>query len=167
MTIEISSHCCPHDLQPFVAECRSRLIVADPLPFSYPATLVGTSTTATWSASVARIKELNEHILGSLRNKANLYAIYTRRDSRQPWVPVYVGHSKSKEMRSRITAHMIKKDDGTGAQLEQVMAAVRSGRSLAVSFLLIKPDSLRLVVEDCILNDPESEFLWNTNGRPR
>lgn len=70
-------------------------------------------------------------------------------------------------MRSRITAHMIKKDDGTGAQLEEVMAAVRSGRSLAVSFLLVEPDSLRLVVEDCILNDPEREFPWNTNGRHR
>ncbi len=167
MTIEIPSHCCPYDLKPFVEECRSRLIFADPLPFRYPPTLVGEFTTATWSASVPRIKELNEHILGSLRNNANLYAIYTRRDPRQPWAHVYVGHSKSKEMRTRITAHMIKKDAGTGAQLEQVMAAVRSGYSLAVSFLLVKPDSLRLVVEDCILNDPESEFPWNINGRNR
>ncbi len=167
MPIKIPTHNCPHDLLPFVKECRALLIVTKPSPFHYPATLVGTSPDlATWSANVPQIKELNERILGSLRRKANLYTIYKRRYSNQPWTPVYVGHSKSEEMRNRITAHMIKKGNGTGAQLEQVMSAVGGGNLLAVSFLLVQPESLRLVVEECILDDgSEGEFPWNKYGR--
>jgi hypothetical protein len=167
MPITIPTHNYPHDLLPFVTECRSLLIVTNPSPFNYPDTLVGTSPDlATWNENVPRIKELNEPILGSLRQKANLYTIYKRCHLSQPWTPVYVGHSKSKEMRGRITAHMIKKDDGTGAQLDQVMSAVGGGNLLAVSFLLVQPESLRLVVEECILGgSSEGEFPWNKYGR--
>lgn len=70
-------------------------------------------------------------------------------------------------MRSRLTAHLIKKDKRTGAMVAKAAEAVRNGAEIAVSFIKIEPEELRLVAENKILaNDKaENEFQWNKNGR--
>lgn len=159
---------CPLDFSDFVKTCRSALIVKSPTPFKYPAEVSGSNaTTDRWEKEADRIKELNSDLLGSLRHCANLYAIYKKNKGSDEWDPVYVGHSQSKGMRSRLTAHLVKKDKRTGAMVEKAAEAIRNGAEIAVSFILVAPEELRLVAENKILaNDiAENEFQWNTNGR--
>lgn len=168
--LTIPSIPCPFDLTDFVESCRDALIIANPTQFHYPAELSGVhASTELWTKDAGLIKKLNEELLTGLRNRANLYAIYIRNNGDTDWDPVYVGHSASTEMRARLTAHLITKSAETGAVVEKVAKAVRNGAEIAVSFLLVTPEALRLVAEDEILrkNEATNELQWNKNGRKR
>lgn len=111
-----------------------------------------------------QIKQQNNNLLSNLRNRANLYAIYRRTSENGKWEPVYVGERKSEGMRERITQHLIDKDEGTGSKLKEVKETVRRGGRIGVSFLLVKPESLRLCVEEYIIDNTKS-LIWNVHGR--
>lgn len=161
---------CTLDFSDFVKDCRDALIVTNPIPFLYPPELSGRSASIEgWAKENKRIKKLNSNPLESLIHNANLYAIYKKENGSTEWDPVYVGHSQSKGMRSRLTAHIIKKDKRTGAMVEKAVEAVRNGAEIAVSFTLVEPEELRLLAENRILHKDKSEndltLEWNRNGR--
>jgi len=108
---------------------------------------------------------LNKDILDSLRNSGNVYSLYTRsKKNNAAWIPVYVGQRKSASLRERITQHLITKDERTGSMLEAVKTAVADGNKIAISYIKVKPESLRLYVEETIIAKRKKTLPWNTHG---
>jgi hypothetical protein len=154
------------DLKEFAASCMTKLIVEEPYEFIYPIELHNNEDEKVWKRYIPIIKELNKNLLSKLRNNANLYAIYVRNSKDSNWQPVYVGERKSDGMRERITQHLINKNVGTGSKLAEVMEAVSNGRLIGVSFIKVDPESLRLYVEEYIINNSSIDTLkWNKQGK--
>lgn len=147
----------PEGLDQFANECASTLIVDSPIPFLYPVNCNFTS----WP--INEIKKLNDEILKSLRGAGNVYALYTRLPN-ENWSVVYVGQRKSAGLRERITQHLVNKNVRTGSMLEKVKTAISDGREMAISFIHVQPESLRLYVEETIISKNKAQLLWNTHG---
>lgn len=147
----------PEGLDQFANECASALIVDSPIPFLYPENCNLTN----WP--IDEIKELNDSILKNLRGAGNVYALYTRRPN-ENWSVVYVGQRKSAGLRERITQHLVNKDVRTGSMLEAVKTAISDGREMAISFIQVEPESLRLYVEETIISKNKAHLPWNTHG---
>ncbi|WP_045858844.1 GIY-YIG nuclease family protein [Teredinibacter purpureus] len=147
----------PEGLDEFADECASALIVDSPTKFFYPDDCNFTN----WP--IDEIKQLNDETLKSLRGAGNVYAIYTRRVG-ESWSAVYVGQRKSTGLRERITQHLINKDVRTGSMLEAVKTAISDGREMAISFIQVQPESLRLYVEETIISKNKAQLPWNTHG---
>lgn len=152
--MELKGH---EGLDEFAERCAEALIVDSPIQFNYPD---GSSLT-NWP--VAEIKQLNDLVLKELRGAGNVYALYTRR-AEGAWSVVYVGQRKSEGLRERITQHLINKDTRTGSMLEAVKTAVSDGREMAVSYIHVSPESLRLYVEETIIAKRKDQLSWNTHG---
>jgi len=100
------------ELNEYIETCQTELFSGDPIVFKYPKELLGKSIAdAIWNELADEIKNLNSTILNSLRNNANIYAIYVFES--EEWSVRYVGQRKSKDIRERITQHLIKKDKNT------------------------------------------------------
>lgn len=154
----------PPDLQEFIENCESHLLTGEPTQFQYPSELLGKSIAdAIWEEKVSEIKELNKSLLSGLRNKANVYAIFTKAGS-GGWVVRYVGERKAVDMRQRITNHLITKSDGTGAKLDFVREAVSKGESIGLRFLFVGRDTLRTCIEEEIISRNKSKLIWNKHG---
>lgn len=154
------------DLKDFALSCKTELIVDEPYEFIYPIELQNDTDEKVWEECIPIIKELNIDLLSKLRNNANLYAIYVRRSNNGKWMPMYVGERKSDGMRERITQHLINKNTATGSKLAEVKEVIRSGCSIGVSFIKVEPESLRLYVEENIINNSSADILiWNKQGK--
>lgn len=147
----------PEGLDEFAEKCASALFVGSPIQFPYPD---GCNLT-NWP--IAKIKTLNDETLKGLRGAGNVYALYTRRPN-EAWSVVYVGQRKSEGLRERITQHLVNKDSRTGSMLEAVKTAVSDGREMAISFIHVQPESLRLYVEETIISKRKKQLPWNTHG---
>lgn len=149
----------PAGLSEFAEEC-ARVLFSDPLhQFRYPENC----SLQHWP--IVEIKAANHVLLKSLRHRANVYAIWVRDPARkEPWRPVYVGERKSDGLRDRITQHLIAKDHRTGSMLEAIKTAVSSGKEIALSFLKVQPESLRLYIEETIISRNKENLPWNTHG---
>ncbi len=149
----------PDGLEKFADECAEALIIKNPTEFKYP----DNSSLNHWP--VDEIKVLNKAILDGLRNSGNVYALYTKsKKKNSTWVPVYVGQRKSASLRDRITQHLITKNACTGSMLEAVKTAVADGNKVAISHIKVKPESLRLFVEETIIAKRKKTLPWNTHG---
>ena len=144
----------PEGLDEFADECASELLVDSPTQFHYPENCNFTN----WP--IDEIKELNDETLKSLRGAGNVYALYSRRPD-ESWSVVYVGQRKSAGLRERITQHMVNKDVRTGSMLEAVKTAISDGREMAISFIQVEPESLRLYVEETIISKNKAKLKWN------
>ncbi|WP_071395069.1 hypothetical protein [Bacillus tuaregi] len=154
------------DLKEFALSCKMELIVEEPYDFVYPIELLNYTDEKVWEECIPIIKEFNIDILSKLRNNANLYTIYIRRSKNDKWMPMYVGERKSDGMRERITQHLINKNAATGSKLAEVKEVIRSGGSIGVSFIKVEPESLRLYVEENIINNSSADILiWNKQGK--
>lgn len=149
----------PPELPTFAEECATGLFTKVHYHFKYPPG----STLENWP--VDKIKSLNEDFLGTLRNRANVYAIFIGEAGDIPnWKKMYVGERKSIGLRERITQHLICKNHQTGSALSKVKEAVASGRVIGVSLVKVDPDALRLYVEETIIRKHKAELPWNTHG---
>lgn len=149
----------PEGLDKFAWECSKALIIPNPTEFRYPD---GCSLNY-WP--VNEIKAVNKAILGSLRSKGNVYALYTKdKNKNAPWVPMYVGQRKSASLRERLTQHLIRKDKRTGSMLEAVKTTVANRNRIAISYIKVEPESLRLYVEETIIAKWKGRLRWNTHG---
>ena len=147
----------PKGLEEFADECASALIVDSPVQFNYP----DSCNLSNWP--ITEIKKLNDETLKGLRGAGNVYALYTRRPN-EAWSVVYVGQRKSEGLRDRITQHLVNKDSRTGSMLETVKMAVNDGREMAISYIHVSPESLRLYVEETIISKRKEQLPWNTHG---
>ena len=149
----------PDGLEKFANECLEALITENPTEFKYP----NNCSLNHWP--VDKIKARNKVILDGLRNSGNVYALYTKsKNKNAKWVPVYVGQRKSVSLRERITQHLITKDGRTGSMLEAIKTAVADGNKIAISYIKVKPESLRLYVEETIIAKRKKTLPWNTHG---
>lgn len=147
----------PEGLDEFAEKCATALIVDSPAQFNYP----NGANLTNWP--VAEIKKMNDVLLKGLRGAGNVYALYIRRPG-DAWAVVYVGQRKSEGLRERITQHLINKDSRTGSMLEAVKTAVSDGREMAISYIHVSPESLRLYVEETIIAKRQEQLSWNTHG---
>lgn len=151
----------PIELDDFVRRCADELFNREPYTFIFPEDCF----LGKWP--VDEIRNKNKNFLATLREKANIYAIFVRdRGSKSLWQRMYVGERKSSFMRDRMREHLIKKNDQTGSVLNKIKMAISSNKEVGLSFINVKPDSLRLFVEEEIIKTSrtETELSWNTHG---
>lgn len=149
----------PNGLNEFAESCAEALLRSNPEQFNYPS---ATSLTQ-WPSG--EIIKMNEQLLRRLNKRGNVYALFTRPGgSTGNWKPVYVGQRKSQSLRERIVQHLVKKNECTGSMLEAVKTAVSDGREVAISYVLVEPESLRLFVEETIIASNKAQLPWNTHG---
>ena len=116
-------------------------------------------SSATWDAEA--IKQRNLSTFDDLAVKANLYAIFIARNGSSSFRRVYIGQTKSKYARTRLTNHLIKKHHETGAKLDRVRTHNQSGGKLKIAWISIAPMYLRHSVEEKLLEIHENELCWN------
>jgi hypothetical protein len=75
-----------------------------------------------------------------------------------------VGERKSNGLRQRLTEHLIKKNAKTGSKLPEIQQSVSDGKRIAVSFIKVAPEALRLYVEETIIAKHKDALPWNTHG---
>lgn len=154
----------PEGIEEYIEECEKCLLEGDPTEFLYPSDFVGKSIADNiWEEMVEVLKKNNKTLLSTLRNKANIYAIYTK-PINGDWVVKYVGERKAASMRERITSHLIKKDDRTGSKLEYVREAVSKGEKIGLRFIYLPRDTLRTFVEEEIISRNKASLSWNNHG---
>ena len=111
-----------------------------------------------------KLKNDNECLLKEITGNANVYAIFACDKGETKYSLRYLGQSKSKSSRTRLTNHLIKKNEKTGAKLSKVIDHVQAGGSIKVSWISITPESLRHYVEEQLIEKhPECE--WNKHGK--
>ena len=146
-------------LRGFLRRCEGALLDhVQGTQIKYPADCVGVRK---WRDS--DLIEKNECFLDDADKNANVYAIYTARKT-GAYSLRYIGQTKSKGARTRLSNHLFKKHEETGAKLREIMAHVRAGGRVRVSWISIEPESLRhYVEEELIKKHPEAD--WNKQSR--
>lgn len=107
----------------------------------------------------------NSKVLAELlRDSANIYAIWGRRDARSGWKLFYIGQRKADNIRQRLVEHLFYKHDRTGSKLEAVRDLVGEGFQVGISVVHVLPDEVRSAIEELLIraNRPE----WNKHGNP-
>jgi hypothetical protein len=149
----------PEGLENFAMQCATALISTAKHQFFYP----NSCSMDYWPTR--EIKSLNNELLGGLRHRANVYAIFIRSKSiGSEWQIRYVGQRKARELRSRLTQHLIEKNDRTGSKLELVKSAVCQRCEIGISYITVHPESLRLFVEESIIAKHKESLPWNNQG---
>ena len=103
---------------------------------------------------------VSEHI-DKANLKPNIYGILIRNSTKNSeWNLKYIGQRKSKEIKSRLKQHLIKHNEKTGAQLNNIENEMKNGSEIGVILFAIKPDELRQYYEQKLLNK-FGGILWN------
>jgi hypothetical protein len=110
------------------------------------------------------LKNKNEETLKKISGEANVYAIFTALKDADEYSLRYIGQTKSKLARTRLTNHLISKHEKTGAKLSKVIDHIQSGGSIKISWISINPESLRHYVEERLIEE-HSECDWNKQGK--
>jgi hypothetical protein len=77
---------------------------------------------------------------------------------------MYVGMSKSSELRSRLTAHLISKNRRTGSVLQKVKKRVDGGWEVSISAIRVEPEELRTYIESKLIGRNRESLEWNTHS---
>jgi hypothetical protein len=102
----------------------------------------------------------NQNILHAVSGAANIYAIFTAPKDSETFSLRYIGKTTKKLARQRIRNHLIKKNENTGAKLQNIAANIRSGGQVKISWLGVEPESLRNYVEEELIRRHQ-EADWN------
>jgi len=151
------------DLREYIKQCEKSLLTGQPEVFRYPESLIGKDISdKIWVENINDIKELNRDFLNSLKGNANIYAIYIGKN--EEWFLKYVGQRKAKNMRERITQHLITKSKKTGSKLEYIRESVSKGYSIGLRLIKTDKDSLRVFIEEEIISRNRLKLAWNVHG---
>ena len=156
--LNIPSYKAPAGLEALAQKYEKALLTVEPILFKFP------EDYSSKKRLVKETKELNAPILLSLKDNANVYAIFIRRQGDVEWQIKYVGQRKREWIRERIVQHLITKDRRTGAKLEKVRESVSLNKEIGLTFIKVEPDSLRRYVEETIIKNNKSKLEWNTHG---
>jgi len=111
-----------------------------------------------------KILEINKGLFEKIKNTANVYAIFTASNPHNNFSLRYIGQSKAKLAKARLTNHLIKKHKNTGAKLGEIIKHVKTGGIVKVSWINIHPESLRHYIEEELIGKhPEAD--WNFHGK--
>lgn len=147
------------DFVKFAKDCELALFNGEKYVFQFPKNCSSNN----WLEN--EIKKENGTFLNQLNKTANVYAIFVRDiDCEQEWMCKYVGQRKSEKLRERITQHFISKGKNTGSKLNEIKKAMDEKQEIAVSFIKIHPESLRLFVEGMIIEENITKLEWNKNS---
>ncbi|MBK6567658.1 hypothetical protein [Candidatus Aalborgicola defluviihabitans] len=100
----------------------------------------------------------------------NIYALWQRNTSNEKWELMYVGQRSFKSGWGRVRQHLFSTPSGTQSKLQEVRAAIESGAQVGVTAILVQPDSIRLTVEEELINRnslSETHLLWNKKARAK
>lgn len=104
------------------------------------------------------LKNNNKNVLP--KNNANIYAIYLNQKL------VYIGQTKSSLSTTRLTNHLFYKHEKTGSKLKNVKESIKNGNSISISYISVKPESLRHYIEDELIKKYTLlDTLWNIQGK--
>jgi len=146
------------ELEEFLQECNTVLMSDERKKIvAYP-----NDSLDFWDSE--KMKKANENLLSEISNTANVYAIFVSTDENN-YALKYIGQTNSKGARSRLTNHLFKKHEKTGAKLGKVMAEVNSGHSIKISWISISPESLRHYVEEELIKIYRDKLEWNKRGK--
>jgi len=106
----------------------------------------------------------NKEVLDAISQAANLYAIFTAEMGSKDFELEYIGKTKRAHARSRIRSHLIKRNEGTGAKLDNVVQHIAWGGRVAISWVEVQPEALRNYLEEELINR-HAEAEWNKQGR--
>lgn len=148
----------PTDLKDFLSECEKEILKDENRKVvNYPDEAV-----VPWDSET--IKVVNEQLLKKISGSANVYAIFVANKDSSEYSLVYIGQTKSRGARSRLTNHLIKKHKKTGAKLNNVIDHVQAGGHIKISWVSIDPVSLRHYVEEELIKKHKQNLAWNKHG---
>jgi len=107
-----------------------------------------------------KLKALNSKVLKEFAEEANVYAIFSKKPNEEFRLR-YIGQTKSSGAGARLTNHLFKKNDNTGAKLKKVKEHVKSGGSIAVSWIPLESESLRHYIEEELIVEHCDKLDWN------
>ncbi|SJZ93784.1 GIY-YIG catalytic domain-containing protein [Trichlorobacter thiogenes] len=111
-----------------------------------------------WDADA--LDTANKELLGAVSGCANVYAIFTAPSNSSHFSLRYIGKTTRKLARQRIRNHLIKKNERTGAKLQDVTEHVLLGGQVKISWIEIQPESLRNYIEEELIHR-HKDADWN------
>lgn len=105
-----------------------------------------------------------------VQSPINVYALWKRGGADGEWELMYIGQRSHRSGWSRVAQHLFSTPQGTQSKLEEVRAAIESGAQMGVTAILVDPDSMRLSVEEELINrnsSSDGHLLWNRKGRTK
>lgn len=103
-------------------------------------------------------------------SQINVYALWKRANANEEWELMYIGQRNRKSGWSRVAQHLFSTPQGTQSKLQEVRAAVEFGAQIGVTGILVEPDSMRLSVEEELINRnslSDIHLLWNRKARAK
>jgi hypothetical protein len=137
------------------------------IEFNYPEALRGRHGENLWKRLAPQIRQANESILSQIAGRAGVYAILAAKKDGE-WNLKYIGQTTSKSSKTRICSHLVwrnketKSGKFTGSKFDEIQAAVRWNKDIALSFVEIRPAALRHYVESYMIQKRQPE--WNFHG---
>src|SRR5690606_5655091 len=104
------------------------------------------------------------------RSPINVYALWKRTGAAEKWELMYIGQRSRHSGWSRVQQHLFATPQGTQSKLREVRTAIHSGAQMGVTAILVEPDSLRLSVEEELINrnsSADGHLPWNRKGRAK
>lgn len=143
------------DIGALIADAQESLLSATPSPIDY-----------------VDMEALEKNKLPPALGKSriNLYALWKRTGDQAEWELMYIGQRSHKFGWSRVAQHLFSTPQGTQSKLKEVHAAIRAGDKIGVTAILVEPDSMRLSVEEELINRNSSSIdllRWNRKARSR
>lgn len=146
-------------LNELINNCENQLLNVVPKEFKYPK--IEDKNIQDFNSYSPKILKENKELLDKLNNQANVYAIHIKETENSNWKVVYIGQRKSKNLRSRIVQHLVKKSSSTGSKLNEIINIVKEGGNIGISFILVKPEPLRMYVEETLIQRHSENLNWN------
>ena len=143
----------PKDLERFARDCEEALFSGPHTIFAYPE---GCSERHWPELDIA---ERNAGFGAALNGNGNIHAILTRGGGEPEWTPKYVGHCDSEMLGGWASAHLVYNERRIGSRLADVKSEAGRGREIAMSYITVRPDSLRHFVHEAIVR--HSALEWN------
>lgn len=141
-------------LELFLDDVEAELLLEENRFFvSYPKNCI-----SPWNADA--LDTINKELLGAVSGCANVYAIFTASSNSNHFSLRYIGKTTRKLARQRIMNHLIKKNERTGAKLQDVVEHVLLGGQVKISWIEIQPESLRNYIEEELIHR-HKEADWN------
>ncbi|UWE16089.1 hypothetical protein [Herbaspirillum huttiense] len=100
--------------------------------------------------------------------RVNIYALWGRVNADAPWQLMYIGQRQLVSGWARVKQHLFHKHADTQSKIDQVRGWLKKNGEIAVSAILVAPDSMRLAIEEELIKrnsvDP-TQLTWNKKGK--
>lgn len=140
------------NIQTLVEQAQTALLSSPPIPVSH---------------NDLENLAANQHPKEIAGRTFNVYALWSRATPQSSWKLMYIGERHSRSGLKRLEEHLFKVGKGTQSKLKEVRATLREGAQMGVTAILVKPESMRLAVEEELLQRNSlhvGQLPWNKRG---